>query len=135
MLLALLWPGVLWFVAWRLGSAWDRPEFAKEVGYALHMTALVYLTSELFRQFWRRDGWPKPHFGWPVAGVAMLRQNLRWLLVAGLPLTFLVALLQHHYGSPHDSSLGRLAFILGLAFLALFAARALRPIDPTRAIR
>jgi potassium efflux system protein len=73
------------------------------------------------------------HFGWPVAGVKLLRHNLRWLLVVGLPLTFLVALLQHHYGSPHDSSLGRLAFIVGLVCLALFAARALRPIDPTAA--
>ena len=59
LLLALLWPGVLWFVAWRLGSAWDRPEFAKEVGYALHMTALVYLSSELFRRFWPAMVWPK----------------------------------------------------------------------------
>jgi potassium efflux system protein len=42
-----------------------------------------------------------------------------------------VALLQHHYGSPHDSSLGRVAFIAGLVCLALFAVRALRPIDPT----
>ncbi len=130
-LLALLWPGVFWFVAWRLGSAWDAPEFAKETGYALHVTALVYLSTELFRQFWRRDGLAEAHFGWPVAGVALLRQNLRWLLLVGLPLTFLVSLLQHHYGSPHDSSLGRLAFIAGLVCLALFAARALRPIDPT----
>ena len=130
-LLALLWPGALWFVAWRLGSAWDAPEFAKETGFALHVTALVYLTTELFRQCWRRDGLAEAHFGWPVAGVALLRQNLRWLLLVGLPLTFLVALLQHHYGSPHDSSLGRLAFIAGLLCLALFASRALRPIDPT----
>lgn len=126
--LALTGPAVLGFIAWRLTSHWDTPELAKDIAYALEMTAMAFFTTDLFRQFWRNRGLAEAHFGWPHQSVAVMHRNLRWLMPVGLPLVFVVALVEHHEGAPHDYSLGRLAFIVGLVAVTLFALRTLRPI-------
>ncbi|HEX4148647.1 MAG TPA: hypothetical protein VHY20_06655, partial [Pirellulales bacterium] len=84
-LLALLWPSLLWFVAWRLTAAWEAPEFAKAVAFALHVTAIAGLTTELWRQICRRKGLAEAHFRWPQTSLLPLRRNVRWLLIVGLP--------------------------------------------------
>jgi potassium efflux system protein len=125
--ISLLWPAVLWFLAWRLSAAWDAPQFAKTVAFALQVTAIAFLTTELMRQVCRRKGLAEIHFGWPEANVRALRQNLPWLLVVGLPITFVVSMIQEQDNALFNSSLGRLTFIVGLILLTVFAWRVLRP--------
>lgn len=124
-LMALLWPGVLWAVAWRLNAPWESPEFAKCAAFGLQVTSVAWLTTELFRQVCRKKGLGEVHFNWPQPNVAPLRHNLRWLLAVGIPLTFVVAMIHEQENVHHNSSLGRLAFIVGLFCLAIFARRTL----------
>ncbi len=126
-LVAMVWPAVAWCLGWRLASPWQAPEFAKTVAFALQVTSVAWLTTELFRQVCRKKGLGEIHFGWPQESVKPLRHNLRWLLVVGIPLTFVVAMIHEQENVHHNASLGRLAFILGLFCLAVFARRTLPP--------
>lgn len=126
-LISVLWPGLMLFVAWRLTAPVDMSAFAHAVAVALATTAMIALPTELMRQICRRRGLAEIHFRWPDAALIVLRRNLRWLLSLGLPTAFVVALVEGSDREPDKATLGRLAFILGMLMLAFFAYRVLRP--------
>jgi potassium efflux system protein len=126
-LIAVLWPGVMWFVQWRLAVSLANGEFVRAVAEGLSRTAAVFLPLEFFRQVCRPRGLAEAHFGWPVGGLRVLRINLRWLLVLGLPLVFVTATCQAQSDERYENSLGRLAFIALALLVALFAHRVFRP--------
>ncbi|HEY5312702.1 MAG TPA: mechanosensitive ion channel domain-containing protein, partial [Pirellulales bacterium] len=126
--LAVLWPALFLFIGWRLTAAWEAPEFAKAVAFALQVTAIAGLTTELLRQVCRRKGLAEAHFRWPQSSLVPLRRNVRWLLIVGLPITFLVALIEQQQNASREAALGRLIYIVGLGALTLFAKQAVPPI-------
>jgi potassium efflux system protein len=126
--LALPWPALAWFIGWRLTAAWEAPEFAKTVAFALHVTAIAGLTTELWRQICRRKGLAEAHFRWPPSSLQPLRRNVRWLLIVGLPITFVVALVEQQENSLREEALGRLVYIVGLVALTVFAKQVVPPI-------
>ena len=72
-LIAAVWPIVLWFFSWRLTSAPDSAPFGQAVGSALRYTAVFLWPLELLRQMCRRRGLAEAHFDWPSGSLAIVR--------------------------------------------------------------
>ncbi|MGD2110472.1 MAG: hypothetical protein PVI86_13915, partial [Phycisphaerae bacterium] len=130
--LALPWPVLLVFLAWRVPSAVDSAEvrafgLAEAVAAALGATALLVLTLLLFRGICRPQGLAETHFRWNTASVRILRRNLRWLVIVWVPVVAFVAFTEQHTDVLWRELVGRIAFIVGMAALALFGHRVLRP--------
>ena len=126
-LISILWPTVLAFLGWRLMAPATASLHAQNIAYGLRMTALLFLSLELLRQICRRKGLAEAHFGWPAEGVALVARHLRWSMLLGLPVSFLVVVVESPEFDVHRSPLGRLAFIAGLVLLAAFSHCVLHP--------
>lgn len=129
--LAIPWPGIVCYVAWRVRSMADGDAFADGVAYGLLSTAGVYFSLELFRQICRTRGLAESHFAWPTSAVQVIRRNLRWLMTLGLPLVFVTSALyasdpQHGIDSPE-----RICFILAVFVFSAFLRQVLHPAGGT----
>ena len=94
LLITAMGPALFWFLSWRLVSSGNAADFAKTVAFGLQSIAVVLATTELLRQVCRRHGLAEAHFQWYSSSLAVLRRNLRWLIAVGIPLTFLVAVIE-----------------------------------------
>ncbi len=126
-LLAALWPLLILFLGWRMTAPDAASLHAQNIAYGLRATALLLLSMELLRQICRRKGLAEAHFGWPAETVALVGRHLRWAMLLGLPLTFVVTIAESPEFDVHRSPLGRIAFMAGLSLLAVFAHCVLHP--------
>lgn len=131
-LISIPWPLFLWFLSWRLSvvfvSTADVSDFVRSIATGLSIAAAAYLPLELLRHACRTDGLFEAHFGWPDAVLRTARRNLRWFMLAGLPLLFVTTTMQSQTVEPlYNSSLGRVAFILLMAAWSLFSQRTVHP--------
>jgi len=124
------WPGLLGVVGWRLSAAATASDFVAALAAALNAVAGFLLGLLLVREICRPHGLGHTHFRWPAGSVQLLRDHLTWLMAAGLPLLFVLVLLERQPDVEYRDSLGRLAFIGCMAALAGFAWRVLRPRSP-----
>ncbi len=125
-LLAAGWPLIVAFVGWRLAFLLDAPDFVKAAAAGLRTVAVLFITAELFRQTLRPGGLAESHFAWAGKRVFLLRRQLLWLMVAGLPTAFIVSTVEWTASSAWQNSLGRMAFVVGQVLLAVFAQRVLK---------
>ena len=73
---AAAWPGLAWYLGWRLIAAADASDLCKACGAGLTAAAGLYAMLELFRQVCAAGGLGETHFGWPAGALKLLRQNL-----------------------------------------------------------
>ncbi|MBN1591540.1 MAG: hypothetical protein JW888_18645, partial [Pirellulales bacterium] len=128
-LLAIPWPGLAWFLAACLSASDPLTGDVKAIAHGLSATALVAFPIELLRQVCRRNGLAEIHFGWPVTAMAQFRRRLNAFVLLGLPPLFVMTTL-HNLADERwgwDSSLGRGAFLVFMAIVAVFGHRVLRP--------
>lgn len=126
-MLAILFPGILWWLGGRLMAAAEANTFGRAVGLSMQSNSLMLLTLELFRQICCPHGLAESHFGWPVNTVNAVRGTLRWMMGIGLPLEFLVQLTESGGSEIDQNSLGRVAFVLLGTLLALALFYLVRP--------
>ena len=130
LLIAVIWPALIWFIAWRLGGSLFASEFPRAVSIALAVTAAVYFLFELLRQVCRPLGLADVHFQWPQPALRIVRRHLRLLMLLGLPLLFVTVATEVETEDPAwSTSLGRIAFI---GFLLLAAVSLQRILQPSR---
>ncbi len=123
---AIIGPGLLWFLGWRL---WQSPEASRIVlAVAVSLTRLagVFLLLELVRQSMRPHGLCEVHFGLRRVTARRIRRRLRQLLSVGLPLAAAVALTHFHNGDGRQAPIERLLFIAAMLLLAYVAHMLLR---------
>ncbi len=106
-------------------SAVGATDFARAVGCGLFSAGVVLATIAFLRKLCRDGGLADLHFRWRTRPVTALRGALAWLRWFILPSVFLVAML-HFYEDPEREALGRIAFVFGMAVLAVFTQRILR---------
>ena len=75
----------------------------------------------------RRSGLAEAHFDWSNSTVSVLRSNLKWLTIFGIPILLFGSLFyymdeEHGYDFPE-----RVLFIAGMMFLAFFSSRVFSP--------
>jgi len=123
-------PTVMAYFGWRLESAEEAPPFAHTVGAGLWSASVVFATIEALRQIFRRHGVADSHFRWRSATVLQVRRHLSILWPVATPAAFLVGLTEAQHNEVWKNSLGRLAFVIGMAAFAFFLHRVFRPNGP-----
>ena len=125
--LSLLVPALLWYLGARLAT-FDAPDLpVAAFGAGLDAAAWVIASLELCRQLCRRRGLAEAHFRWRPAATALLRSHVNVLLPIAGPVAFVVGTTQGQPNEQWQNSLGRLAFIVGMAAFAVAFARLFRP--------
>lgn len=126
LLIALVWPGLLGYVAWRLHADGNGPDLFKAVAAGLSYVAGVYLVLELLRQMCRENGLFDAHFGWPDPSLQGLRRYTRWTMFVLLPLVFVTVAISSQANERWADSLGRFSFMAVMSICGLMLGRALR---------
>jgi potassium efflux system protein len=132
LILALPWPILLVFLAWRAPLSVDSTEaaaygLAEAVEAALYATALLILTLGLVRRVCRSQGLAETHFRWDSTSLLLLRRNIRWLAIVGVPVVAIVSFTEQYTEVVWRELTGRVAFLIGMVALAVFSHRVLRP--------
>ncbi|MAX38171.1 mechanosensitive ion channel domain-containing protein [Gimesia sp.] len=125
--IAIVWPGFIWFIAWRVGSHPDVPPFVKAVDSSLRQVGWLLFFWELIRQICRPLGLGESHFGWYKQTVLYVRKNIRWVIPISIPLLFITMLLHGKEVDRTQDLLERLFFIALLVAYTIFARRVFHP--------
>ncbi|QDT97119.1 mechanosensitive ion channel domain-containing protein [Gimesia aquarii] len=125
--IAVVWPGLVWFIAWRFGSAPNPTNFVKAVEASLYQVAWLLFFWELIRQICRPLGLGESHFGWYKQTVLYVRRNIRWVIPFSLPLLFFMILLHGKEVDRNQDLLERLFFVALLIVYTVFARRVFHP--------
>ena len=112
--LAIPWPALAGFLAWRLLSDGSAAPFVVAVGNGLLAVAIGALVLNLLRHLCRPCGLGLAHFEWPKNSVSLLRAKLRTLTVLSLPLLFVETTLHAHENPQGRDALERVAFVLSM---------------------
>ncbi len=119
--------GLLAFIGRRLAvSAYDV-DFPSAVSDGLCATAWLFLPLDVVRRTCRKDGLAESHFGWPPAAARVIARDVWWLMVIGLPLTFVSEVLHSSDPDTVRNAWDRLLFAVGMLAVAIFIFRAVRP--------
>ncbi len=128
LVLAVGWPAVVGFLAWRLWSAAEASDFVRAVAVGLRAAAILFFTMEILRQACRERGLGEVHFQWRQVGLKTVRKNLIWFMAVLLPASFIFPVIEwQQENEAWQDSLGRVALMVGLVSLGLFSLRVLRP--------
>lgn len=126
MVLALPWPLLMWFLGWWMDSPLNESEFVRALSVSLQVSAQCYLLFEVLRQLCRSQGLADAHFAWPQSCLVQVRRNVRWLIVACLPLVvWLTGLEVQNVEKLWSSTLGRICFVVVMALLGWACYRVL----------
>ncbi len=126
-LLAAPLPLLVLYVGWLLESALSAPEFTRAVGFGLLTAGTALLILQFFHVFLDPDGVARIHLRWKEPALRLLKANLAWLTPILIPLAFLVDMFGIQTEPTYNDSLGRLAFLLLLTLIIVFAYRVLNP--------
>lgn len=125
---SLPWPLTLWAMAWSLTATESPPAALLSVAAGMRSAALALFALEVLRKAAAPRGLCERHFLWPEAGCAKVRQHLRWYAPLRVALTFLVIATDvQSKSSLSNDALGRVAFMVNQAAMAVFLHRCLRP--------
>ena len=111
----------------RLALYQDSTEFARAVGSGCLHLAAWWLPLTVMAQLCRPQGLAESHFAWPGGAIRAVRLHLRWFTVLGLPLVFLIALVEAQGIARWQNALGRGGFLILVFVVAVFAHMLLRP--------
>lgn len=123
-------PAVLLFIGWRLSAPEGQTTLGVAAGVGLMAAAGMYFFLETIRQIVRPGGLADAHFRWSAAALACFRRHLRWLILAALPLIFIIRAMDTQPVADRVDSLGRLAFVSLMVLLAIFTYRVGHPQAP-----
>ncbi len=120
LLLAIPGPVLAIGVAWPLRMADEATDFARAVSQGLLWLVVPLLNLNVFRIVCEPGGLAERHFGWSPAHTALLRRELRRLLIVFAPATFVTVTLIAHDAAALGGGLARAAFAITMVVLALF---------------
>ena len=127
LILVLPLPILLNYLGWFLSSSIQIADFTKAVGEGLQGTALPLFFLQFFYRLFAADGIARKHFQWQKTTVSLLRTQVAWIRFIVVPGVFIISSTSASKFSMHSDSIGRLALIIIMIVMAVFAGRVLRP--------
>lgn len=112
------WPMVLCAAGWWLSQMEQTSELGLALGSVLFYTAALWWCAAFVRQICRVGGVAETHFGWSASSLAIVRREVLYLLLLGVPLAAVCAISETYYQGEWSESLGRLAFVGVMLMLA-----------------
>ncbi len=128
--LAIGWPGLMYYLGWRLTAYANDSYLCQAIGPGLTETARVFFALELLRLTCGRQGLGESHFGWSPAALKLLRHRIRWFSPPALVLMAIAVAMAWQTKTDWDSSLGRIAFIAALLCFSYALYCILQPGSP-----
>jgi potassium efflux system protein len=119
-------PLLLGVVGLELMTLAEAADWARGVGVGTAATAAVLLTLNFVRSVCRKGGLAERQFRWRERPVQVMRVNVSLLVPVMVPTAFLVTMLRWLGAEAGHETVGRAAFIVAMAALALFELRVLR---------
>ncbi|MEK7483427.1 MAG: mechanosensitive ion channel domain-containing protein, partial [Planctomycetota bacterium] len=126
-LIAFVFPAILMFMAWRLKSLPQESGFGKALGAGLLTCAFYYWGLQTIQLFCLPKGLGISHFRWNAKRLKFIQREITWFTFLGLPLFFIVSIMEWQTNDDYRQSLGRSSFILSTILLAFLFFRLLRP--------
>lgn len=120
-------PSLLWSLAWALSAPSRQEPVALAVAQGLAASAWLLAPLLLLFELLRPVGLGPAHFRWPKPGVRLVRRQLGWFTPTFVVAAFVTATMDAQATAAHNEALGRLAFLVQLAALAVLAERIFRP--------
>lgn len=124
-LLAVTWPGIVSFIAWRLTAASEDSSFGFGLAAALFTVTWTAFPLELLRRACRKGGLADSHFNWPEPICRNLRSNIQLFLPPAMLITLVTSLLYYSSSEHGSDAIERVTFIAGFVVLAIFLHRVL----------
>lgn len=116
--LALFWPALSGFFAWRLALAAEATPFTRALAHNLGNMALILFLLEFTRHLVRVDGLADAHFDWSERIRSRLLTWVRRLTVTGVPILAAVAVLNALHVEMGSDAWQRVGFAAVLLLLA-----------------
>ena len=98
----------------------DTQSLTVAVGLAFRYAAILIWVSDFIENILRTRGLAESHFGWSAHSAKLLRRNVRWLSLFGIPLAAVVVVVEQFQDGEWSDSVGRLAYVAGMLLLAYF---------------
>ncbi|MGZ5010081.1 MAG: mechanosensitive ion channel domain-containing protein [Methylobacter sp.] len=127
LILVLPLPLILHFLGWFLSSGIHAVDFTKAVGEGLKGAATPLFFLQFFYRLFAAEGLARRHFQWKKSTVSLLRAQVAWMRFIVVPGVFIISSTSASKFSANSDSIGRLALIIIMIVLAVFAARVLKP--------
>ena len=119
-------PGAVALLAAWVGGSPEATQFARCVSGGVLVAAALWTAIEVPRQILRPEGIAVAHLGWPADVAASLRRALGRLALLVLPAALVVEIFELRGEDAWKESVGRVAFVLLFAAVAVFSHRVLR---------
>ena len=113
-------PLILSYISWRLSTSLTAGAFEGVVGESLLVLAAMYSSFDFARRTLAARGLGEIHFGWSPDATSSARRALIWAVCAGLPLLFVIAMMETQESAEWRESAGRIAFAV---LMVIWAAR------------
>ena len=135
-LLAVPWPLLLGYLGYLfrsaasvpgLGADSDLGPFLEAVGTGLASTATILWVFISFHWVFAPSGLGPAHFRWSPRVTSLILRHMKWLGPVVIPAGFVVSVTASPGTPVHTDALGRIAFSVAMAALAVFAQRVLKP--------
>ncbi len=122
-------PLLLNYLGWLLSGRTQIADFTRAVGEGLQGAALPLFLLQFFYRLFAVDGLARKHFQWQNNIVSLLHTQIAWIRFIVVPGVFIISSTGASKFSAHSDSIGRLALIIIMLAMAVFAWRALKPSD------
>lgn len=127
LILVLPLPILLNYLGWFLSGSIQVADFTKAIGEGLQGIAVPLFFLQFFYRLFAADGIARKHFQWQKTTVSLLRTQIAWIRFIVVPGVFMISSTSASKFSVHSDSIGRLALIIIMIVMAVFAARVLKP--------
>lgn len=130
LIIAAVWPTLLCFLGWQIGSGAAGNLRVLGLGWALIVSGGFLFLVEFTRQLLRNNGLAESHFAWPEPSRRAFSSQLRWFAV----LTAFVAITVYYQIQPnieHHNSLGRFSFMVLMLGSIVLVWQTLHPASKT----
>ena len=121
MVVAAEWPLLLYYFGWQIATADSTSDLALAIGPTLQYIAVLLWLSEFVRLICRAEGIAEVFFDWSAHGMAMVRREIWWLTLLGIPLAGLTHFAQIYDQGVATHTVGRLAFLTLMLLLSASA--------------
>jgi potassium efflux system protein len=119
-------PSVILFFGWSLQSQLIEAPFTTDIARGAFNAGLLLASLGVLQRICRKHGLGDRHLRWSEVVREQTLRHLRWFIPFSMPLAFLVAATHGSDPAPEIERLGRVAFIVLMAGVAVLAARLLR---------
>ena len=122
LLVAALWPVLLWSLSRTLDGYAFVDGFALDVAFGSKVAAATLISLELLRRVARKNGLAQAHFRWPEPALTSVCRHFAWFAPTSVLCVFAIGMLYSHGDEGWTESLGRLLFIAEMLLLWSFLA-------------